>query len=314
MKRLFLSTIIACAALYSHAEGAPGCNPPTQLQAFYIDGKTTLWFVPAVDGGLVWTSNFSYANGLDGMRQLGDGDAWSNVGGGAEISTAIYGGTLSNHASSLATPQMSLQSGCDYRISYKSAGSRSSQNQSLTVSLYRGDSRVAVLVEEYELSASLNYEMHNASFAVDEAGEDYEIRFEFSPSEKVCGASLMQITVDAPVPEDRGDITGYNIYRNDEFARFCSLEEVSVNGLYNEIIDETTLEYSTTYTYALTTAYAGGGESAKSNTASFTTPEDPIVAVKSIETDNRSENCYDLLGRRSIGKGIIIKDNKITIR
>ena len=315
MKRLFTFAFVAFAAFGAmNAEIVEGYNAPTKFQAYNSDENIIFWFEAPAEGGVVWASNFSYATGLGDMRSLGDGDGWANAGGGAEISTAAAVGTpFTNHASTLATPAVSLATGQNYELNYRSAGSRSSNNQQLSVVLYRGDAAVATLVEAYELAPSLNYESKSAVFSVDESADDYEVRFVFTESEKNCGASLMGIVLAAPVPEDRGALLGYNLYCNDVLTHYYKADEAVQNNLYKQLTaDNSELEYSTTYTYALQAVYEGG-ESPLSNSASFTTREDPMVGIKQVKEEGSSVR-YDLIGRRTNASSIVIEKGKKSIK
>lgn len=315
MKRLFTLALMAFATVgMANAEIVEGYNPPTKFQAYNSDEKIIFWFEAPAEGGIVWSSNFSYATGLGDMHALTDGDGWANAGGGGEVSTAaVPGVAFTNHASTLVTPALSLAAGQCYEFSYRSAGSRSSQNQQLSVVLYRGETAVTTIVEPYELTPSLNYESKIASFCVDESGDDYEVRFVFTASEKNCGASLMNIVLTAPVPEGRGALQGYNLYCNDALAHYYAAHEAVQNQLYKELTaDNSTLEYSTTYTYALQAVYEGG-ESPLSNTASFTTREDPTVGIQQIGVERESVY-FDLKGRRTNAASIFIENGKKIIK
>lgn len=310
MKHFISLLFVAFAAIAAKAEIVETYNAPTQLQAFYIDGQTTLWFVAPTDGGIVWKSDFSYATGLGDMRQIGDGDAWANAGGGGEISTsAAIGAAFTNHAGSLATPAVHLDAATSYRLSYKSAGSRSSANQKLSIELYRNGAPVKTVLEAYELSPSLNYETKEAVFSVDESADDYEVRFVFTASEKNCGASLMTIVLEAPIPEGRGSLLGYNVYRDGNKERFYNATDAVLNQLYYELVDDTALDYSTTYTYALQAVYEGG-ESPLSNTATITTPDDPLVGISSTVLRSRRSATYSIDGRSTASPRGITIDSK----
>lgn len=315
MNRLFTLAFVALAGIGTiKAEIVDGYNAPTNFQAYNLDEHVLFWFEAPADGGVLWASNFSYATGLGDMRSLGDGDGWANAGGGGEVSTAAVPGiAFTNHASTLATPAVSLAAGQNYVVTYKSAGSRSSMNQKLSVVLYKGETAVATVVDAYELSPSLNYEDKAATFAVDESSDDYELRFVFTESEKNCGASLMNIVLTAPIPEGRGELKGYNLYCNNELAHFYSADEAVQNQLYKELTaDNSQLEYSTTYTYALQAVYEGG-ESPLSNTASFTTREDPLVGINQVTAD-KTVMRFDLMGRRTNGAGVVIDNGKKIIK
>lgn len=315
MKRLSTLAVLAFAAFGTmNAEVVEGYNAPTKFQAYNSDENIIFWFEAPTEGGVVWASNFSYATGLGDMHALNDGDGWANAGGGGEVSTAaVPGVAFTNHASTLVTPAVSLAASQNYELTYRSAGSRSSNNQKLSVVLYRGDAAVATIVEAYELSASLNYENRSASFSVDESGDDYEVRFVFTESDKNCGASLMNIVLTAPVPEDRGALLGYNLYCNDVLAHYYAAEEAVQNNLYKELTaDNSKLEYATTYTYALQAVYEGG-ESPLSNTASFTTREDPLVGIRQLDVENTTER-FDIMGRRTNRGGVVIEKGKKTIK
>lgn len=311
MKRLFTFCIMALATFGTlRAEIVEGYGAPTKFQAYNTDDNIIFWFEAPAEGGVVWASNFSYATGLGDMRSLGDGDSWANAGGGGEVSTAAVPGVpFTGHASTLATPALSLTAKQNYEIAYRSAGSRSSLNQQLSVVLYRGDDAVATIVEAYELTPSLNYESHNATFSVDESADDYEVRFVFSESEKNCGVSLMNIVLTAPVPEGRGALLGYNLYCNNALVHFYAVDEAVQNNLYKELTaDNSSLDYSTTYTYALQAVYEGG-ESPLSNTASFTTRQDPMVGIERLEI-GAAKASYDLSGRRTHHAGIVIENGR----
>lgn len=315
MKRLYTLALMAFAAFGTmNAEIVEGYNAPTNFQAYNSDTNVIFWFNAPAEGGIVWASNFSYETGLGDMRSLGDGDGWGNAGGGGEVSTAALPGVVfSNHASTLVTPAVSLAAGQNYELTYRSAGSRSSNNQKLSVVLYHGAEAVATIVEAYELSPSLGYENKAASFSVDETADDYEIRFVFGESAKNCGASLMSIVLTAPVPEGRGALLGYNLYCNDALAHYYTADEAVQNQLYKELTaDNSALEYSTTYTYALQAVYEGG-ESPLSNTASFTTGDDPLVGIRQAELEGAGAS-YDLFGRRTMAKGIVIESGKKVVR
>lgn len=315
MKRLYTLALAAFAAFGTmSAEIVEGYNAPTKFQAYNSDESIIFWFEAPAEGGVVWASNFSYATGLGDMHALNDGDGWANAGGGGEVSTAaVPGVAFTNHASTLVTPAVSLAAGQNYELTYRSAGSRSSNNQQLSVVLYRGSEAVATLVEAYELTPSLNYESKKATFCVDEDADDYEVRFVFTESDKNCGASLMNIVLTAPVPEGRGALLGYNLYCNDALAHYYAADEAVQNNLYKELTaDNSTLEYSTTYTYALQAVYEGG-ESPLSNTASFTTREDPTVGIQQLNAERTSLR-FDLMGRRTNAGGVIIENGKKIIK
>lgn len=316
MNRLYAFAIFALAGfLTTRAEIVDTYNAPINFQAYYTGENTTFWFTAPAEGGVVWCSDFSYDTGLGDMRQLGDGDAWGNAGSGAEASTsAMIGAAFTNHASTLATPALALTAGADYEVTYKSAGSRKTSNQRLSVVLYRDDEAVANVIDEYELSASLEYEAKAATFSLAESG-DYELRFVFTASEKTCGASLRDIVVTSPIPEGRGNLLGYNLYRNDEKVRYYETDEAVQNQLYLELTDDTPLAYSTTYTFALQAVYEGG-ESPLSATATFTTGENPLAGVQRMERLNGASECFDLSGRKSCpnASGWMIVDGKKLIK
>lgn len=315
MKRLYTLALVVFAVLGTlKAEIVEDYNAPTNFQAYNTDEDIIFWFNAPAEGGVVWASNFSYETGLGDMRSLGDGDGWSNAGGGGEVSTAAVPGVVfSNHASTLATPAVSLEAGQSYEISYRSAGSRSSNNQQLSVVLYRGDAAVATIVEAYELAPSLNYESKAATFSVEESADDYEVRFVFTESVKNCGASLMNIVLTASVPEGRGNLLGYNLYCNDALLHYYAADEAVQNQLFKELtLDNSQLEYSTTYTYALQAVYEGG-ESPLSNTASFTTHEDPLVGIRQILMQPCAGR-YDLMGRQTLHGGIVIEAGRKVVK
>lgn len=315
MKRIYTLVLMAFSAFsIMNAEVVEGYNAPTKFQAYNSEETVIFWFEAPADGGIVWTSNFSYATGLGDMHALDDGDGWANAGGGGEVSTAaVPGVAFTNHASTLVTPALSLAAGQNYELTYRSAGSRSSSNQQLSVVLYRGEAPVATIIEAYELTPSLNYESKAASFSVDETANDYAVRFVFTASEKNCGASLMNIVLTAPIPEGRGSLLGYNLYCNAALAHYFAADEAVQNQLYKELtIDNHNLEYSTTYTYALQAVYEGG-ESPLSNAASFTTREDPTVGIQPIVALGMSPR-YDLMGRRTSAAGLVIEKGKKTIK
>lgn len=315
MIRFFTLALVAFAVSCTmNAEIIEGYSAPKNFQAYNLDEHVLFWFEAPAEGGVVWASNFSYATGLGDMKQMGDGDAWANAGGGAEISTAAAIGTpFTNHASTLATPAVSLAEGETYELTYRSAGSRSSMNQKLSVVLFKGGTEVTTIVEEYELSPSLNYETKAATFVVKESADDYEVRFVFGESEKNCGASLMNIVLTSAVPAERGELKGYNLYCNDELAHYYSADEAVQNNLYIELTaDNSALEYATTYTYALQAVYEGG-ESPLSNTASFTTREDPLVGISKVNIETANSR-FDLMGRRTNGAGVVIENGKKIIK
>lgn len=315
MNRLFVLALAAVSGIFTmNAEVVDGYDTPKNFQAYNLDEHVLFWFEAPAEGGVLWASNFSYATGLGDMKQLGDGDGWANAGGGGEVSTAAVAGTaFTNHASTLATPAVSLAEGQNYELTYRSAGSRSSNNQKLSVVLYRGGNAVTTVVDAYELTPSLNYENKSATFSVKENADDYELRFVFTESEKNCGASLMNIVLTAPIPEGRGALLGYNLYCNDELAHYYSADEAVQNQLYKELkADNSALQYSTTYTYALQAVYEGG-ESPLSNTASFTTREDPLVRINQVECENVVVR-YDLNGRMTQGAGLVIENGKKIIK
>lgn len=315
MNRLFVLALAAVSGIFTmNAEVVDGYDTPKNFQAYNLDEHVLFWFEAPAEGGVLWASNFSYATGLGDMKQLGDGDGWANAGGGGEVSTAAVAGTaFTNHASTLATPAVSLAEGQNYELTYRSAGSRSSNNQKLSVVLYRGGNAVTTVVDAYELTPSLNYENKSATFSVKESADDYELRFVFTESEKNCGASLMNIVLTAPIPEGRGALLGYNLYCNNELAHYYSADEAVQNQLYKELkADNSALQYSTTYTYALQAVYEGG-ESPLSNTASFTTREDPLVGINQVECENVVVR-YDLNGRMTQGAGLVIENGKKIIK
>lgn len=315
MNRLFALALVALVGFgTTNAEIVEGYSAPKNFQAYNLDEHVLFWFEAPAEGGVVWASNFSYATGLGDMHSLDDGDGWANAGGGGEVSTAAVPGTaFTNHASTLVTPVVSLAAGETYELTYRSAGSRSSMNQKLSVVLYKDDKAVATIVEEYELSASLNYENMTGSFTVEESADNYEVRFVFGEGEKNCGASLMNIVLTSAVPEGRGALKGYNLYCNDELAHYYSADEAVQNQLFKELTaDNSSLEYATTYTYALQAVYEGG-ESPLSNTASFTTHEDPLVGVGHVECESGVVR-YDLNGRMTQGSGLVIEKGKKIIK
>lgn len=309
MKRLLLITSsMLIGALGAVAAIVEGYNAPTELQAFYTDGAVTLWFKAPANGGVVWRSDFSYENGLCGMQQLGDGDVWTNAGNGQEISTsAAVGAVFTNHASTLALPVLSLTGGANYELSFWSAGSRKTSNQQLQVVLYHDGEALKTVVEAFELAPSLGYEEKTATFSVEADGE-YEVRFEFVASEKTCGASLMNVVLTSPVPEGRGALTGYNLYRNGEQTRTYAVEEAVENQLFMELVDDSSVEYSTEYAYQLQAVYEGG-ESPLSATATITTSADPMESIGSVVISDKSKMQYDLSGRKADHRSTIKVEN-----
>lgn len=309
MKKILFALSLVASSMTMNAEIVDTYNAPTNFQAYHVEDGALFWFNAPAEGGVVWASAFSYDNGLSGMLQIGDGDTWANAGGGTEISTsAAFGLPFTNHAGTLATPAMKLEKGTNYEVSFKSAGSRSTGNQQLSLVLYQGENAVKTIMEAYELSPSLTYEEKSATFTVDATADDYVVRFVFGASEKNSGASLMNIVFTAPVPEGRGELMGYNVYRNDEFERFFPAEEAVQNNLYKQLTDDTALEEGVTYTYALQAVYEGG-ESPLSNTASFTTPM--AVGINNAATYSVEKHAYDLMGRRiDKANGIVVVDGR----
>lgn len=310
MKHLYALAALCCTALTAQAEIHPDYAAPTQVSVEYFDTHAHLYFLAPAMGGPVFAPVFSNATGLDGMTTVGEGDAWYNTGaGGSEISTTSP--SMSGTATALATPTLSLTAATTYTLSFQSCGSRSTGNQSLAVALYRGDALVKTIVEPAELAPSLGWTTTTADVTVDETADDYSVRFIFTPgSGKAGGANLRTIAIAAPVPEGRGALTGYAMWRNEALVATFAADDAVLDRLYYTLTDpEPLAEDASTYTYALQALYEGG-ESPLSTAAVLTTP-DGITAVTLAPTAAAVR--YDIVGRRATTatRGITVaKDGK----
>lgn len=293
MKHFYAFAALCFAALTANAEINPDYSAPTQLSVQYFEGHAHLYFLAPAEGGVIYAPEFSYEKGLDGVQQLGDGDAWGNAGNGSEISTGYAVGSMTTHAATLQTAALSLEAGVNYALNFQAAGSRSSNNQQISVSLYRGETLVKEIIAPVELAPSLGYAPLSASFSVEEAAEDYTLRFAFEASTKTCSASLKQIVLESPIPEGRGALTGYALWRNGEQVATYAVSEVEQDRLYLTVTDAAELDEATTYTYALQALYEGG-ESPLTAAVTVETP-DAISAV----TLTATPAAYDLFGRRT---------------
>lgn len=302
MKHLYTFAMMLMAALTANAEINPDYSAPTQLTVEYFEGHAHLYFIAPAEGGVVYAPEFSYDKGLDTMSQLGDGDTWNNGGNGQEITTAIFGGTMTGHAATLKTADFALNAGENYTLNFQAAGSRKSANQLLSVSLFRGETAVKEIVAPAELSASLMYVPMTGSFTVDESAEDYSLRFIFEASEKACGVNLKQIVLESPVPEGRGKLTGYAIWRDGVQVATFTVEEAVQDRLYLTLTDNDTLEPETTYEYALQALYEGG----ESPLTEAVTVDVPLPTAIGAVTLTTAAPAYDLNGRHTTTRGIQI--------
>lgn len=293
MKHLYaLAAMLLLGAAPAAAEINPDYAAPTHVEAIYLDGKAHIYFLAPADGGVVYASAFSAENGLDGFTAVEQGsDAWYNTGaGGSELSTTAPG--MAGHAKSLVSPTFSLDAATAYTASYSACGSRTTNNQKLTVSLWQGEDLVATLCSEEELAPSLNWQRTAAPFQVETAGEGYYLRFDFANNGKACGANLKDVVVESPIPEGRGDLIGYALWCNDACVATYTLDAVAEDRMYLTVTDPTDLELDTTYSYALQALYEGG-ESPLSALSVIQTPN----GIRHIEAAAAPAKAYDLSGR-----------------
>lgn len=292
MKHFYtLAATLLLAAAPAAAEINPDFAAPTHVEAMYLDGKAHIYFTAPADGGVVYASNFNSENGLDGFTANGDGDSWYNTGNnGSELSTTQPG--MAGSAQSLLSPTFALEAGTAYSVSFAACGSRTTNNQKLTVSLWNGEELVAPLYAETELSPSLTWKSESAAFTVETTAEGYYLRFDFANNGKACGANLKDVVVEAPIPEGRGNLTGYALWRNDALAATYTLDEVAEDRMFLTVTDPAELDYDTTYSYALQALYEGG-ESPLSAPSAFQTPS----GIAGITAAPAATTAYDLLGR-----------------
>lgn len=241
------------------------------------EGQMYFMFNAPVLGGSVWESTISNDNPMGGLTLM-DAGATSFYNGG------MNGAELNERPSMasfrLTTPALSLKAGTTYSIDYRSAGTRSSNNKQLAVLLVQDGSIIANIEDGYELSPSLSFTNHHATFSVEEDGEDYTVVFMVTASAKTAGMSLMNIAIASPVPEGQGAFLGYNIIRNNEKVGYFTPEETEQGAVYLTYKHTEELAPATTYTYALQAVYEGG-LSPLSNTVNYTTenpqPTKPFV-------------------------------------
>lgn len=268
MKKILL-LIASIATLGAQAEIHQDYNAPTLVEAFLLEGKATIWFTEPHMGGTLWESHISSTDGLGGLTIAeGNPDLRNGGNGGSELyefaSTAAY---------SLATPELTLKAGTTYAISYYSAGTRASSNKTIALQLMRGTTAVSTIEQAYELTPSLSWQQHEATFTVPEDAADYTIRFAVAcPNAKSAGIYLKTIVVSQPAPEGQGAFLGYTLYNDGEPVAQFTNEEAPFDRLYRSYTLPTRLKPSTTYTFALQARYEGG-ESPLTTTKEFTTPE-----------------------------------------
>lgn len=306
-KVLLLISFLACgAAQYVSAEIHENYNAPelTYFDIIEEEGvlKATIILKAPSMGGELWKSNISFENPSGGMT-VTEGSASLQAGGnGSEMSSGV-----STSSFKLSTPAVSLTKGKTYQFTYKSAGSRGSSNKHMSVLLQRAGQTVQTLKADYELSASLMYELQTISFSVEESG-DYAIVFDVTnPSGKSSAISCRDFVLTEPAPEGQGALLGYNFYLNGEQKEFFTSADVQNNIYYST----SELAYSTAYTVAIQAVYEGG-ESPLSNSMSKTSKKD-LTAIQSLSTSvATSVRAFTLQGTAATNntRGIVVRQGQ----
>lgn len=313
MKKLYSLLILALAASTVTLKAAinEAYNAPKLVDVQSVNRQAYLMFTAPVMGGTVWESNISNASPMGGLTVVSGSTSFYNGGAnGCELNESP-----SMESYTLATPEVSLEAGTTYHLGLRTAGSRSSNNKTLAVVVSRGGKVVKTIIEAYELSPSLMYENHDANFTVDESGADYTIQFVVTAGAKTAGAGLMNIQLSAAEPEGRGALTGYNIWRDGEMVHTFLPTEAEQGALFLTYTHAVTLEWSTSYSFALQAVYEGG-ESPLTEAKTLTTPNDPLAGVEAIATDATTNGArYDLQGRPAhhTTRGISISRHQKTL-
>lgn len=254
MKKIFL-IITAALALTAQAQEIHNDYAAPQLADVQkSEGQILFMFNAPVSGVTVWESSISNTNPMGGLTLSEGSTSFSNAGmGGIELTESAP----TTATFSLDTESAEYTAGVNYQVVYFSAGSRSSNNKTLSLVLVKDGQSVKTIEESYELTPSLSYAEHKVAFTVEESGQ-YTVRFAFVGSAKSSMVSLKNIAITSPVPEGQGAFLGYNIIRDNEKVGYFTPEETEQGAVYLTYKHTEELAPATTYTYALQAVYEGG--------------------------------------------------------
>lgn len=302
------------AANSTYAEIHENYGAPLLGDVQTIDMQPYFMFNAPSLGGTIWASSISNDNPMGGLNLMSGNSAFYN--GGMNGMQLCENPSLNNFA--LGTPTLKLEAGKLFHIIYKDAGTRSSQNKSITVNLARVSTKTASSIDSYELqpcTSATNYAMyeHDYLLCAPETADDYYIEFYVSSSGKSAGVFLQEISITEDAPEDRGDLKGYNIYYGTEKQHYFPANEAIEGAVYLTYLYNTKINYDTPYDFALQAVYEGG-ESPLSNVVTKTIASPTgIINVNGRKCDNLY---FDLSGLRTnaTSKGIMLQAGKKVIR
>ncbi|MCQ2266354.1 MAG: fibronectin type III domain-containing protein [Bacteroidaceae bacterium] len=271
-----LLTMVVSAQAEIHTD----YSEPTLDEVQIINMKPTLMFSAPKSGATVWDANISHPDVMaptsTGTLELSEGAPTFYNGGmnGRELNEQP-----STQSYTLSSPAVSLKAGYTYSLLYTCAGSRKNTNKQLSVVLYRGQTPVCTIEQPYELqpmTSDFSWHDHTVGFSVEETGDDYKLVFnvEHLNAQIPAGLMLRCVSLCEAVPEGRGELTGYNLYLNNELAHSFDLSAVQQGPALCTYEADVTLDYSTEYSFALQAVYEGG-ESPLSNAVTKTTGADP---------------------------------------
>lgn len=314
MKKLLLSLCaIFCAGSMS-AEIHENYEAPILGDVQTIDLQPYFMFKAPSLGGTIWASNISNENPMGGLNLMSGNVTFYN--GGMNGMQLCEKPSLNTFA--LGTPILKLEAGKLFHITYKDAGTRSSQNKTITVNLVRVSTKTATSIDSYELQPctdATNYAMyeHDYLLCAPETADDYYIEFYATSNGKSAGVFLQEVAITEDAPEGRGDLKGYNIFIDGAQQHYFEANEATEGAVYLTYLYTNKVNYDTPYDFALQAVYEGG-ESPLSNvvTKTIASPTD----IMSTTTNASAHQYFNLSGLRTsaTSKGISIVGGKKVVK
>lgn len=314
MKKLLLLAIAAMAANSTYAEIHENYAAPLLGDVQITDLQPYFMFKAPPLGGTIWASNISNENPMGGLNLMSGNVTFYN--GGMNGMQLCEKPSLNTFA--LGTPILKLEAGKLFHITYKDAGTRSSQNKSITLNLVRVSTKTATSIDSYELQPctdATNYAMyeHDYLLCAPETADDYYIEFYATSNGKSAGVFLQEVAITEDAPEGRGDLKGYNIYYGTEKQHYFPANEAEEGAVYLTYTYTEKVNYDTPYDFALQAVYEGG-ESPLSNvvTKTYTTP----TGIISTTTNASAHQYFNLSGLRTSAnaKGIMLQSGKKVVK
>lgn len=314
MKKLLLFAIAAIAANSTYAEIHENYEAPLLGDVQTIDMQPYFMFKAPSLGGTIWASSISNDNPMGGLNLMSGNVTFYNGGmNGMQLCE-----TPSLNTFALGTPILKLEAGKLFHITYKDAGTRSSQNKSITVNLVRVSTKTATSINSYELqpcTSATNYAMyeHDYLLCAPETADDYYIEFYVSSNGKSAGVFLQEISITEDAPEGRGDLKGYNIFIDGAQQHYFEANEATEGAVYLTYLYTNKVNYDTAYDFALQAVYEGG-ESPLSNVVTKTIASP--TGIMSTTTNASAHQYFNLSGQRTNAnaKGIMLQSGKKVVK